>query len=87
MEAAAPDPAREAYIDAKSREVAAKENKPAHTRFYRTTGKTGPNDKKWDQVAEGDHLRYKQHYKGLVDPMQPLAPGLVSQRLRAIERK
>ena len=87
MEVAAAEPAREAYVDDKSREVPAKEYKPPHVKYYRTTGKTGPKDKHWDEVVAGEHLRYKEYHKGLVDPTQTLAPGLVSQRLRAIERK
>ena len=87
MEVAAEQHAREAYVDDKSREIPAKEYKPPHVKYYRTTGKTGDKVRMWDEVSAGDHLRYKEYSKGLVDPMQTLAPGLVSQRLRAIERK
>ena len=89
MEIAAHEPATERFrIDRPGgRYQEARPEKPAHVKYFRTTGKTGRNERKWDEVAAGEHLRSLQQLKRLEVPVQPLARGLVPQRLRGIERK
>ena len=60
--------------------------KAGHVRYFRASGRAG-NDAQWDEVAEGEHLRNAEQFNFMEHPHQPLAPGLMAQRLRAIERK
>ena len=60
----------------------ARPEKPAHVKYYRTSGLKGAKDRKWDEVAQGEHLRSLEQANHLERPRQPLAPGLVPQRLR-----
>ena len=59
---------------------------PGHVRYFRATGRPG-NEAQWDEVAQGEHLRNAEQFNFMEHPQQPLAPGLMAQRLRAIERK
>ena len=87
MEVAGYDPATERYRKPGGQLVEAKEAKPGHIRYFRASGLRGPNERKWDEVAQGEHLRSLEQMKRIEHTHQPLAPGLVPQRLRGIERK
>ena len=89
MEIAAHEPATARFrIDRPGgRYQEARPEKLAHVKYFRTTGKTGRNERKWDEVAQGEHLRSLEQMKRIERTHQPLAPGLVPQRLRGIERK
>ena len=60
--------------------------KAGHVRYFRASGRAG-NDAQWDEVAEGQHLRNAEQLNLMERPRRPLAPGLMAQRLRSIERK
>ena len=64
----------------------AKPAKPGHVRYFRASGRGG-NEAQWEEIAEGEHLRNAEQYNFMEHPHQPLAPGLMAQRLRGIERK
>ncbi len=85
MEIGAAVPPREAGVGPKGN-IAAKPGFPAHVRFFKGTG-LGPNQRQWGEVAAGEHLRNAEQFNFMEHPQQPLAPGLMAQRLRGIERK
>ena len=89
MEIAGRQPATAKFRIAKpgSHDQEARPEKPAHVKYYRASGLKGPNSRKWDEVAQGEHLRSLEQMNHLERPRQPLAPGLVPQRTRDIERK
>ena len=86
MEVVGPERPTPAYRKRGGQWVPAKEAKPGHVKYYRTSG-LGPHERKWDEVVAGHHLRSLEQMNHLERPLQPLAPGLVPQRMRAIERK
>ena len=89
MEIAGHEPATAKFRIAKpgSHFQEARPEKPGHVKYYRASGYRGANSRKWDEVAAGQHLRSLVQMNHLELPRQPLAPGLVPQRMRAIERK
>ena len=88
MEIAGAHPARLAKTERRP-DKGWKDPRPAyegHVRYFKASNRPG-HDAQWDEVAQGEHLRDAEHQRVIEHPRQPLAPGLVAQRMRAIERK
>ena len=87
MEVVGDQPATKAFRKPGGQKVAAEVAIPGHVKYYKASGLKGAKDRKWDEVAAGQHLRSLEQMNHLERPLQALAPGLVPQRLRGIERK
>ena len=67
--------------------VAAFPAQAGSVRYFKTGARAAAHGRVWDEVAEGEHLRNAEQYNFIEHPRQPLAPGLVPPRMRALERK
>ena len=59
---------------------------PGHVRYFKGTGLQG-NERQFNEVAAGEHLRRVEAVRHIAEPRFPLAPGLMAQRMRNLEGK